>query len=144
MISKNYIFIPLNQNIKALQQLIKFLKITFTKYLFLLLLIFWILSLQIGETSTYGVSKTVGWAYNVNDLQFVNAVVFPLSQILFLFGYLVIMTFRRKTNFYLSLSHFLLIFLSFLTTSQEYFILGFVCCLASLVLFFINLAKSYR
>ena len=144
MLSKNYIFIPLNQNIKALQQLIKFLKITFTKYLFLLLLIFWILSLQFGETSTYGISKTVGWAYNVNDLQFVNAVVFPLSQILFLFGYLVIMTFRRKTNFYLSLGHFLLIFISFLTTSREYFILGFVCCLASLVLFFINLAKSYR
>lgn len=123
---------------------IQILKIIFTKYLFLVFVIFFALSLKFGETNTYGVSKSVGCAYNIHDIRLLNVIVYPLSEFLFMFGYLIVMIFQRKTNFYLSVSHFALVVLSFIITSQEYYTIGFICCLVSVILFFINLVKSYK
>jgi hypothetical protein len=118
----------------------------FTKYLvFLLISLFglgFILAYLFGDEQSYGVNKTVGWAYDISNQVFYTALIFTFSQILFIIGYLIVFLLRRKTNYYLSITHFEIIILTLLF--YENFKVNTVFCLVSIILFFMNVFKSHK
>ena len=60
-------------------------------------------------TNTYGVNKTVGWAWDLTNLQ---VLAFPLYFVYWL-GYGAISLMKIKTNYRISIVHFITILLSF-------------------------------
>lgn len=118
----------------------------FTKYLcFLLIFLFgfgFLLAYLFGDEQSYGINKTVGWSYNVPNQVFYTALIFTFSQIIFILGYLIIFFLRRKTNFYLSITHFEIIILTLIF--QENFIINMIFCVISILLFFSNVYKSNK
>lgn len=122
------------------------LKKIFTKYLlFILLFLFgfgFILAYLFGTEESYGINKTVGWAYDISNQVFYTALIFTFSQILFIIGYLIVFLLRRKTNYYLSITHFEIIILTLLF--YENFKVNTVFCLVSIILFFMNVFKSHK
>lgn len=119
----------------------------FTNYLFLLLITLFafgfLLGNLFGEIQTVGVNKTVGWAYSL-DRKFFFSLLFFISQIVFIIGYFIVFILKRKTQYYLSLIHFELILLTLVLMSFENFNLTVIACILSIILFFINIYKSYR
>lgn len=119
----------------------------FTKYIFLLLISLfgfgYILGFLFGNVSSIGINKTVGWAYSISN-EALNALVFSLSQCLFIVGYFIVFLLKRKTNYYLSLAHFELIILILILMSLENFAVALMGSIASLLLFFINIVKSHK
>ena len=118
----------------------------FTKYLcFLLIFLFgfgFILAYLFGDEQSYGINKTVGWAHDISNQVFYTALIFTFSQILFIIGYLIIFLLRRKTNYYLSLTHFEIIILTLIF--HENFIVNMIFCVFSIILFFTNIFKSHK
>ncbi|MDR7369830.1 hypothetical protein J2X17_000601 [Flavobacterium aquidurense] len=109
-----------------------------------LILVTFTLFINFGETSVYGVNKTVGWAYDISNQMYLNAILFPFCLILFLVGYLLLMILRRKTNYLLSITHFSLIILSITGTLVYYYAISSLLYLVSIPLFFIIIFKSYK
>lgn len=122
------------------------LKKIFTKHLFFLLILLFgfgfILAYLFGDEQSYGINKTVGWAYDISNQIFYTALIFTFSQILFIIGYLILFLLRLKTNYYLSIAHFEIIILTLLF--YENFIVNTVFCLVSIILFLINVFKSHK
>ena len=108
-----------------------------------LILVSFTFLINFGETSTYGVNKTVGWAYDISNQMYLNAILFPFC-VLFLVGYLLLMILRRKTNYLLSITHFSLIILSITGTLVYYYAISNFLYLVSIPLFFIIIFKSYK
>ena len=101
-----------------------------------------ILAILFGDIKTFGVNKTVGWAYDISNETIFTAILFTCSQILFIIGYLVLFLLRRKTNYLISIAHFELIILSLALLSYENFKINIVLSVVSLILFFVNILKS--
>jgi len=122
------------------------LRKTFTNYLFFLLLFLFgfgfILAYLTGHQQTYGINKTVGWAYDISNQVFYTALIFTFSQILFIIGYLILFLLRRKTNYFLSIAHFEIIILTLVFT--ENLIAITILSAISLLLFLINILKSNK
>ena len=118
----------------------------FTNYLFFLLIFLFgfgfILAYLFGDEHSYGINKTVGWAYNISNQVFYTALIFTLSQILFILGYLIIFLLRRKTNYYISIAHFEIIILTLVFF--ENFIVNTIFSVLSITLFFANVFKSNK
>jgi len=115
------------------------------KRMFLLVLIsFGILFLFVStESETFGINKTVGWQYDItNWLTFVKSIVI----LGFLFGYGLLMIFRKETNRNLSIVHLITIWIlgiwdSFFTTS----LLGtFIFYTSSILVFLMNVVWTMR
>jgi len=122
------------------------LKKIFTKYLFFLLILLFgfgfILAYLFEYEQSYGINKTVGWAYDISNQIFFTSLIFTLSQILFIIGYLIIFLIRRKTNYYLSIAHFEIIILTLVFL--ENFIVNAIFSVLSITLFFTNVFKSHK
>ncbi len=120
----------------------------FTKYLsFLLIPLFglcFILNYLFGNEQSFGINKTVGWAYDFSNQVFYNAILLPISLKLFVIGYFVIFIIRRKTNLYLSIFHFGVIIISIISSIIGYYSVGNTLCLLSLFIFFFNIIKTYK
>ena len=116
----------------------------FTTYLFFLLVFLFglgfILAYLFGDEQSYGINKTVGWAYDFSNQGFYTALIFTISQILFIIGYLIIFLLRRKTNYYISIAHFEIIILTLFFF--ENFIANMIFSSISVLLFFVNVFKS--
>ncbi|PXY39252.1 hypothetical protein DMB65_18555 [Flavobacterium cheongpyeongense] len=118
----------------------------FTKYLFFILISLFgfgfVLAYLFGDEQSYGINKTVGWAYDISTEVFYTALIFTFSQVLFLVGYLIIFFLGRKTNYHLSITHFEIILLTLIF--YENFIINMIFCVFSIILFFINIFKSHK
>ena len=123
------------------------MKKVFTNYMFLLLISFFLLGFLLaylfGDEQSFAVNKTVGWAYNISNEALLNAIL-AISQIIFIFGYLIIFLLKRKTNYYISLAHFEIILLAFYSISFKNFIVSVILGAISIILFFINIYKSQK
>jgi cation transport ATPase len=117
----------------------------FRKRMFLLVLIsFGIFFLFVSnESETFGINKTVGWQYDItNWLPFVKSI----AILGFLFGYGLLMIFRKETNRNLSIVHLIIIWIlgiwdSFFATS----LLGtFIFYTASILVFLMNVGWAMR
>lgn len=109
-----------------------------------LILVAFSLLLNFGEATEYGVNKTVGWAYDISNHMYLNAILFPFCLILFLVGYLLLMILRRKTNYLLSITHLSLIFLSITATFVCYYAISNLFYLITIPLFFMIILKSKK
>jgi len=118
----------------------------FTNYLFFLLIFLFgfgfVLAYLFGDEQSYGINKTVGWAYDISNQFIYIALIYTFSQILFIIGYLIIFLLQRKTSYYLSIAHFEIIILTLVFF--ENFIVNMIFCILSIVLFFINILKSHK
>lgn len=78
----------------------------FETKMYLIILLCLPLLIRFSEIENYGISKTVGWAYN-----FTGFTMFYIQYIAFAFfiGYLLLAIFKAKTNYHLSIIHFILI-----------------------------------
>ncbi len=123
------------------------MKKIFTKYMFLLLislfLLGFLLAYLFGDEQYYSMNKTVGWAFTVSNEIILN-IFLAISQILFIFGYLIVFLLKRKTNYYISLTHFEVIILAFYSISFENFNVTLVIGVFSIILFLINIFKSQK
>ncbi|MBS7255233.1 hypothetical protein [Flavobacterium branchiicola] len=123
------------------------MKKIFTEYMFLLLTVLFALGFTLaylfGNMESYGINKTVGWAYSINN-QVLISLIFSFSQIIFILGYLIIFLLKRKTSFYISLAHFELIIITLALMSFENFIASLVTSVLSLLLFFVAILKSHK
>lgn len=123
------------------------MKKVFTNYMFLLLISFFLLGFLLaylfGDEQSFAVNKTVGWAYNISNEALLNAIL-AISQIIFIFGYLIIFLLKRKTNYYISLAHFEIILLAFYSISFKNFIVSVILGAISIILFLINIFKSQK
>lgn len=123
------------------------MKKVFTNYMFLLLISFFLLGFLLaylfGDEQYFAVNKTVGWAYNISNEALLNSFL-AISQIIFIFGYLIIFLLKRKTNYYISLAHFEIILLAFYSISFKNFIVSVVLGAISIILFLINIFKSQK
>lgn len=120
------------------------IKTIFTKYLFLLLLLYVIIVLSFSDFSTYGVNKTVGWAYEISELNFINGIKSSISIVIFLIGYGVIHILNRKTIYTISVLHFSILIISILVEKHNFMIANLLLFVISISLFIINLIKSYK
>lgn len=120
------------------------IKTIFTKYLFLLLVLYVIVALSFSDFSTYGVNKTVGWAYDISDLNFLIGLTYSFSILLFLIGYGILAILKRKTIFLISVVHFAIIIFSIFFDKIGVSIITLSLFIVSIGLFIINLIKSYK
>ncbi len=66
--------------------------------------------LNTGDTGmgTWGINKTVGWAWDISNFNYLQFLLYPI----YLFGYGLLFLFKVRTNYQLSLVHFGLIVIS--------------------------------
>lgn len=119
------------------------MKQLFTKYMFLVILIFYGVVYLFGGDS-FGVNKTVGWAYDLSNQMFYNVILLVFSQRLFFIGYLIVAILRRKTNFKFSVVHAALILGTIILFSFKCYITSSICCLLSLVIFLKSIFNTYK
>lgn len=120
------------------------IKTIFTKYLFFVILTYVVVIIYFSDFSTYGINKTVGWAYDITNLNFLIGTKFSISIIIFLIGYGVIIIFKRKTVFIISLSHFIIILISMYFEKAQLNVFALLLFIISINLFVINLIKAYK
>lgn len=116
----------------------------FTKKLFLvllspilLLLIYFLFNQNTVET--WGVNKTVGWAWDITDFIFIY---FPL-YLLFLISYGILFAFKIKTHLTISIIHILLIAIPILTFSNYNYV-TFYSIVLSVAVFITNIIISLK
>lgn len=82
------------------------LKNLFETKMYLIILLCLPFLIRFSEIENYGFNKTVGWAYDISGftMYFVKYIVFA-----FFIGYLFLAIIKAKTNFILSIIHFILI-----------------------------------
>ncbi len=123
------------------------MKKIFTKYMFLLLISLFLLGFLLayifGNEQSYSINKTVGSAYALSNEIILNAFL-AISQILFIFGYLILFLLKRKTNYYISLAHFEIIIIAFYSVTFENFTVSVLFGALSIILFLINIFKSQK
>lgn len=123
------------------------MKKLFTKYMFLLLITLFLLGFLLaylfGEDRSFAINKTVGSAYSISNEALLNALL-AISQILFIFGYLILFLLKRKTNYYISLAHFEIIIIAFYSVTFENFTVSVLFGAVSIILFLTNIFKSQK
>ena len=126
----------------------KIIRRLFTKNLFLvllspiLLLLIYFLFNQ-NKVETWGVNKTVGWAWDITDFIFIY---FPL-YLLFLISYGILSAFKIKTHLTISIIHILLIMTPILTFNNynyNYIHVTFYSIVLSVVFFITNIIISLK
>jgi hypothetical protein len=124
------------------------MKKIFTEHMFLLLLstygISYLVVYLLEDNQSYGINKTVGWAYDISNQFFFNALTYFLSKVLLLVGYLLIFLFNRKTVYHISIIHFCIIIASLISMFSKNYLTSTILFLTSMVVFFINVSKSYK
>ena len=82
------------------------MKNLFETKMYLIILLCLPLLVRFSEIDNYGINKTVGWAYDFSGftMYYVKYIVFA-----FFIGYLFLAILKAKTNFILSIIHFILI-----------------------------------
>lgn len=82
------------------------LKHLFESKMYLIILLCLTLLIRFSEIENYGFNKTVGWAYDFSGftMYYVKYIVFA-----FFIGYLFLAIIKAKTNYILSIIHFILI-----------------------------------
>lgn len=78
----------------------------FETKMYLIILLCLPLLVRFSEIENYGINKTVGWAYDISgfSMYFIKYIL-----VMFLIGYLFLAIIKAKTNFVLSIVHFILI-----------------------------------
>ncbi len=107
----------------------------FETKMYLIILLCLPLLIQFSEIETYGISKTVGWAYN-----FTAFTMFYIHYITFAFfiGYLFLAIIKAKTNFVLSIVHFILmVFCCLLFDNIRYMLLADTLAISGIFVFVI-------
>lgn len=100
-----------------------------------------IILFDLGSTGTWGMNKTVGWAWDLSNF---NLIHFPL-YFLFLIIYTVLSLFKIKTQFLLSIIHIFLIVIPWITFSNyNYTLITFYSTALSLIVFVLNVALSIK
>lgn len=94
-------------------KLMTILKNLFTTKMYLIILLEFLFLFRFSEAETYGINKTVGWAYDLSG--FSCFIVFILFGFFIGFAFLALL--KAKTNFILSVLFFALI--SFCTLYQD-------------------------
>jgi len=94
-------------------KLIAILRNLFTTKMYLILLLDFLFLIKFSETETYGINKTVGWAYDLSGFSFF--IVFILFGFFIGFAFLALL--KAKTHSILSVVFFALI--SFCTLYQD-------------------------
>ncbi len=91
------------------------IKHLFERKMYLISLIFFIFIIKFPPyvSTTYGINKTIGWAYDVSGLS--NYILYFL--ICFFIGFSLLALLKAKTNFYLSIIYSILI--TFCTLFQD-------------------------
>ncbi|PIF32061.1 hypothetical protein CLU81_2573 [Flavobacterium sp. 9] len=108
-----------------------------------LFLLGFLLAYLFGDERSFAINKTVGSAYTFSNEVILNAFL-VISQILFIFGYLILFLLKRKTNYYISLAHFEIIILAYYSISFENFTVSVIFGAISIILFLINIFKSQK
>jgi hypothetical protein len=108
-----------------------------------LFLLGFLLAYLFGDERSFSINKTVGSAYSISNEAMLNAFL-AISQILFIFGYLILFLLKRKTNYYISLAHFEIIILAYYSISFENFSVSIIFGAVSIILFLINIFKSQK
>jgi len=82
------------------------IKHLFETKMYLVILLCIPLFIRFSEIENYGINKTVGWAYDISGftMYYVKYIVFA-----FFIGYLFLAIIKAKTNYILSVIHFILI-----------------------------------
>jgi hypothetical protein len=120
----------------------------FTHYLYLLLLLPILISLiscvvfiNIGDAGTWGVNKTVGWAWDITNSVFLQFFLYPI----YLLGYIILALFRVRTDYKFSLGHVgLIVIPMFIIGNSNLAIVSFYLTVFSFLIFVINLIYSIR
>jgi len=124
------------------------MKKIFTEHMFLLLLstfgVSYLVVYLFDYNQSYGINKTVGWAYDISNQFFYNTLTYYLSKVLLLIGYLLIFLFNRKTVYHISIIHFCIIIASLISMFSKNYLTSTIFFLTSMVVFFINVSKSYK
>jgi hypothetical protein len=120
------------------------MRIIFIKYMFFILTLLFLLNAVFQNENSFGLNKTVSWAYDISNPVFFSVIIYALSQSLFFIGYLLILILRRKTNFYISIAHSGMIILTYLSIYFENYSTTTACCFISIILFFINIFKTHK
>lgn len=106
--------------------------------LFFLIIFFWF---NFGSSETWGMNKTVGWAWDLSNFNFIH---FPL-YLLFLLGYLLLFILKIKTQFTLSAIHLFAIVIPLLIFSNpKYVYITFYSTILSLLIFVANIILSIK
>ncbi|RKR10253.1 hypothetical protein C8C83_1926 [Flavobacterium sp. 90] len=102
-----------------------------------------LLAYLFSDEQSYSINKTVGSAYSISNEALLNACL-AISQILFIFGYLILFLLKRNTNYYISLAHFEIIIFAYYSISFQNFTISLIIGSLSIILFLINIFKSQK
>ncbi|GAA3647835.1 hypothetical protein GCM10022397_35910 [Flavivirga jejuensis] len=106
-------------------------------YLYLILVIFNIVTWGVSDINFFGFNKTVGWSFNYEDI--FNFYYYGYSTFIYLFGFILLMILKKKTNKILGAIFMILVILPLLITNLIY--LRLLTFLIFLILFFDALIK---
>ncbi len=125
-------------NVRKLFTTKMFLILLFPALVMALFLLLFLLTQNSIET--YGVNKTVGWAYDLTNLYFLA---FPL-YIVYLFIYGLLFLSKIRTNYVFSVLHFTMLVIGFMHFDNYFFnYIKVFAIVISLVFFVINLILSF-
>lgn len=120
----------------------KLLRYFFQKRMvFILFLIFIFINVFTERYKHFGISKTVGWAWNINMTNF-SPLIFLISFYVFLLVYGIIALSKRKTNLKLSILHTAVILVSVILIETDKIEILMICNILSLTAFFTNLFRT--
>ncbi len=126
------------------------LKKLFTQRFFWLLLIpfifgvialFIFLNTDAMGTGTWGINKTVGWAWDLSNFNFLQFILYPI----YLVVYGILCLFKVRTNYWLTIIHFGLILYSlFSFMNSDFSLIPFFLTILSFIIFLINTIYSIK
>ena len=99
-----------------------------------------------SKFGTYGVNKTVGWAFDICSLVLLSVVV---SVLIFILGYCILSLFKTRVNRLVSIIHtaivlLIIYLLLILDVYNNYCTLQVLLSLISVIIFFINMGFAIR
>lgn len=108
----------------------------FETKMYLIILLCLLLLVRFSEIENYGINKTVGWAYDISgfSMYFIKYIL-----IIFFIGYLFLAIIKAKTNYIISIIHFILIaFCCLFFDNFRYMLLVDNIAIIGIVVFVIN------
>lgn len=110
----------------------------------LLFILFLILSMIFSNSpiiGTYGLNKTVGWAWDITNT---TILIYPL-YLFYLLGYGIITLLKYKTNYIISIAHLISILICIIPLGNPIFeIIKLFSILLGLILFFVNIILAFK
>lgn len=122
-------------------------KIIFERGMFWIIFIpFIVVITGLVEVGTYGINKTVGWAYDIPDLQVIIVGFLTFSCLLFLVGYGILFFSGIKTNLNLSIIHFIVFYTTYIPIIflNKNKVFGFILALLSFIIFIVNIIWAFK